>query len=170
MRKIIPLFVVLLPVFTSAQKITIDKTDPFTGIRMIMTNYSNLTSVLQVVSQLEVKNDSIISYKIAFIMPQIGAVVQTQDTASNFECFIKTISGEIVTGKYLGMATAPIGTRTYTVFTYILTAEDLKYLSINECTDVKFTAPNGQGALLEIDPRSKDKISKQCLILLQKMG
>jgi hypothetical protein len=174
MNKFFFLLIFTIPVFCKAQKIVFDQTDPFTNIRTLSSNISNLktvslTPILQTVSTVEIKSDSIIDAKISFIMPEIGVVLNQADTTKKFSCLIKLDNDTVIEGNYYAMAVMPIGMKSYRSFTYLLSESNLYDLINHNVTAIKFTAPEGHQALVEVDGNAKDRISKQYKILLDKI-
>jgi hypothetical protein len=163
----------LTPFFLNAQKILFEKADPFTGKKTLITDNMPLMkaggkAVLQVGAALDIKQDTLNQFRISFVMFNPGAIIQTKDTTTAFNCLIKTSDDSVITGNYLGMATVPIGQQLYSGFTYTLTMNQMLSLIGAICTDVKFTAPNNNQFLFAIDKNSQDNISKVISVLVDK--
>ena len=157
-----------------SQKIVYEKTDPFSGKRTVVADNLPLVktgpiSVLQVGAAFDNKHDTLLQFRISFIIINPGAVIQTTDTTTAFKCLIKTSDDSVIIGKYLGMASATIGGQAYSGFTYVLEMNDMFSLVGANCTDVKFTGPNGNEYLFTIDKNKQDNINKEVSALINKM-
>jgi hypothetical protein len=162
------LFIILTPVFCNAQKIFSDKTDPFTNVRTIVTKPFNLKAVatvpiLQCTADIEVKGDSVQSVKLNFIVQDLHVTRQTNDT-SELNCLIKASTGNIYKGQYESV----VNFGGYIGYTYSFSTDDANKMISETITDLKFTAPNGNAGLFQIDKAAENKIGTAFKILIDK--
>src|SRR5438067_616890 len=116
------------PFITRGQSILDDKKDPFTNVRTITTGINPLykvafTPILQVQSQIEVQNDSIITYRLNFVTPGLTMVINNKDSVVN-ACYLKDENGSIYTGALKAEVAGVVVDRSYQGYTCILTKDD----------------------------------------------
>ncbi|MEP6845178.1 MAG: hypothetical protein ABI861_04215 [Panacibacter sp.] len=165
-------FLFFLFIKANSQKIFLDKNDPFTKTRTISTDLNSLyrvasTNILQVQSQIEIKNDTIITYRLNFITPALPVNIEVKDSLPN-ECMLNDDEGNIYNGRLHNETTAFLLGKNYQSYACSFSKDDFyKIVSIN-ITDVKIISSSGKGGLFHIDKKAQDKISIQGKILLDK--
>lgn len=173
MNKFFLITLFILPVSAHAQKIISEQKDAFTNIRTLVTSIVDLKVVafhpiLQANASIDVSNDTLSKFTLAFIIPDLPISVHTSDTM-HAECLLKTADDKIIRGDYVADSKAFIVNKSLHSFIYVFSKDDLSTLAQSMITDVKFFTANGDGGLYHVDDQSRGKIAKLCRIVIQKM-
>lgn len=155
----------------NAQKIAIDKTDPFTNNRTITTSPLNLkkvamTNILIATVSCEKAKDSIIKTTISFIIPDMGIEINNADTIKPY-CLIKCSNDSLVNGIYQSDAKVDLMGKKSHIFNFMIDTKDIGQLKNYQVTAVKFFNSKNEGGMFEVDKNAQDKISKAIELLSQ---
>ena len=138
-----------------SQTIASDKTNASTGIRSITTGtnplYKGVTNTIQVKSEVDVQDDSVIAYKLNFIIPVLPVQISDNDLPPNTCLLIDADQGT-----YHGtLSTSP---QTYTC---AFPQDDFSKLSTVKIINIKIITANGKGGSIPVNISMQSAISNQ---------
>lgn len=160
--KFLFLIAMIFPGVLNAQKLLYDKKDPFTNERNLTAGNAILSPIMQCTASAKII-DTVSIFYISFLVQTIpGAITETIDSTIK-ECKLKTITGQIITGKWYGSTQMPIASKFYKSSTFIVLESDFKIISETEVTDIKFDLGTFEIA------KNKSGLPKLCKLILDKL-
>jgi hypothetical protein len=156
-----------------SQKVSIDKTDPFTNIRTLISSplylkKVGMNNILISTIALESSQDSIQKIRLSFIIPIVTTQIITADSTKP-GCLLKLESNSVIECIYESDAKVNALGKFDHVFNFIIEKKYLNNLESQKVTAVKFFNSINEGGVFEIDNGAQDKISKAIIVLLSKI-
>lgn len=151
-----------------SQSLLSDKKDVATNTRTLTSgtnplHKARLTSTLQVQSQLDIQNDSIVSYKLNFFAPGLPKLTDTDESLTN-ACLLKDENGTVYNGVFTNEST-----NSQKTYTCTFSKDDFFKVITLKVSEINITTGDGKAGLLKVDKKLQDNIAQQGAKLLNKL-